>query len=474
MSTVPVPTFGATGFIVPSDADILTAVKNDINAIFGGGLNMADATPQGQLANTITALISQSYSTFLLYTQLSDPAYAFGRMQDAIGRIYFIERDPSLPTVVQATCNGAQGVVIPAGSQAQASDGNLYTCTAGGTIPASGSIILPFSCNAVGPIPCVAGSLTTIYRAIPGWDSIINQSDGVLGRDVETRAEFEARRALSVAQNSAGSLPSVLGAVLTVDGVLDAYVTENVNATPLTIGGFTLAPKSIYVAVVGGEATSIAQAIWTKKAPGAAYNGNTSVTVEDTSPTYNPPYPSYSVSFEIPPALPFVFDIELTNNNSVPANAAALIQAAIITAFAGGDGGPRARVGSTVYASRFYSTVASLGTWVALKSVKIGSVNTPLAIFTASVATNVMTVTAITSGTLAIGQTIQGANLLPGTTILAQLTGSAGSTGTYTISSAQTVVPSTITALKANQDFVIVGIAQTPTLNANDIKVGLS
>jgi hypothetical protein len=121
--------------------------------------------------------------------------------------------------------------VIPVGALALAEDGNLYSCTEEGTIADIGSVTLPFACNATGPIACAADSLNQIYRAIPGWDTINNVADGVPGRNAETRAEFEARRAASVAQNSVGSLPAIQGAVLSVANVLDVYVTENVLGT---------------------------------------------------------------------------------------------------------------------------------------------------------------------------------------------------------------------------------------------------
>ncbi len=56
-------------------------------------------------------------------------------MQDAIARIYFLERNPAEPTTVQALCTGLAGVEIPVGALAVAEDGNQYICTQAGTIP---------------------------------------------------------------------------------------------------------------------------------------------------------------------------------------------------------------------------------------------------------------------------------------------------------------------------------------------------
>lgn len=476
MTNVPIPTFGPTGFIIPSTTAVLAGVQEDINQAFGGNLNPALDTPQGQLATSEAALVDETNANFLFLTNQFDPAYASGRYQDALARIYFLERIASQPTIVQALCTGLEGVVIPEGAIALAQDGNQYVCTGAGTIPVGGSITLSFACAVDGPIPCPEGSLNQIYQAIPGWDSIVNNSDGVLGSLVESRAAFEARRAATVAGNSIGSLPSVLGAVLRVPNVIDAYVTENDSNEPATIGGVLLNPNSLYVAVVGGEADAVAQAIWSRKAPGCAYNGNTTVTVLDQSAGYAPPYPAYSVSFEIPTPLPILFAVVIADTTAVPADAATQIQNAIVSAFSGGDGGPRARIGAKLFASRFYAPIALLGAWAQIVSIEVGSVNNASAKFTASIAGTTMTVSAVSAGALAAGQTISDVtgNLIVGTTIIAQLTGSAGGTGTYSVSNTQTVGSELMESAVPNLFDIVVNIDQVPTINTADIAVTLA
>ncbi len=67
------------------------------------------------------------------------------------------------------------------------------------------------------------------------------------------------------------------------------------------------------------------------------------------------------------------------------------------------------------------------------------------AVFTASIATTTMTVTAITSGPIYPGMTITGTGVTAGTRIVSQLTGTDGSTGDYQVSISQTVASTTIT-----------------------------
>lgn len=372
-TNVPAPTFGAAGFLAPAESDILAGVQADQQAAFGGNLNPSLTTPQGQLAQSMAAIIGDKNNQFLALANGVDPAFAAGRMQDAIGRIYYIERIAAASTVVTATCTGLAGVVIPAGAQAQDQAGNRYLCTQAGTIPAGGSIALTFACATTGAIACPIGYLNTIYQAVPGWDSLTNAAPGVLGNDVETRADFELRRQNSVALNAQGSLPSILGAVLQVPGVLDAYATENPTSSPVTVGGQVIGANSIYVAAYGGSAQAIGQAIWTKKSPGCNYTGNTTVTVTDAASGYNPPYPAYSVTFQTPTPTPIKFAISMQNNAGVPSNAVALVQAAIIAAFTGADGGQRARIGASLFASRFYAGIAQLGSWASIYSVLLGT-----------------------------------------------------------------------------------------------------
>lgn len=472
-TSVPRPVFGPNGFVAPPESEIVTGTTADINSAFGGNLNPAPETPQGQLAVSWAATIGNTFDLFCYMASQFDPAYAEGRMQDALGRIYYLERDPAEPTVVQALCSGAAGVVIPVGALARSVDGNTWNATQAGTVPLTGSITLPFACTTAGPIACPPNSLTTIYRTIPGWDTINNPSEGVLGRNVESRAEFEARRAASVALNAVGVLSAIRANVLNVENVLDAYATENPTGAPVTIGGVVLAANSLFVSVAGGNADDVAKAIWRKKPPGCAYNGSTTVAVIDDNSGYSIPYPSYSVSFTIADALPIIFRVELANNALVPNNAVELVQSAIVAAFAGLDGGARAQIGSTLFASRFYAGIAGLGAWAQIVAISIGSPNNPEAVVTGSIAAATLTVTAVASGALAIGQTITGPNILPGTVITALGTGSGGA-GTYAVGKSQTVASGTIHAVLASRDKLTAHIDQVPTIGLDDITVVLS
>ncbi|KVN25642.1 hypothetical protein WJ63_16055 [Burkholderia pyrrocinia] len=378
-SSVPPINWASTGPVVPAESAILTGVLADTNAAFGGNLNITNAdgtpnlsAPQGQLASSLTAIIGAKNDDMLEVSNGVDPDLADGRWQDAIGRIYFIERDPAEPTALQVACVGAVNTPIPVGALIKDSSNNVYLCTQAGTIPAGGTITLGFACKTTGPVPVPAAGQVSIYQAIPGWDTVTVVS-GVQGTDVESRADFEYRRRQSVALNAAGSVPAVRAKVLNVAGVLDACVLDNPLGTPVTIGSYTLAANSLYVGVYGGAAQDIGNAIWTKKSPGCNYNGTTTVTVQDAS-VGSQPYPSYTVKYQVLTAVPILYAVQLVNNPNLPANIVQLVQNAIIAAFTGADGGSRARSNSTIFAGRYYPGVMAIDPSVELLSIQLGTI----------------------------------------------------------------------------------------------------
>lgn len=96
---------------------------------------------------------------------------------------------------------------------------------------------------------------------------------------------------------------------------------------------------------------------------------------------------------------------------------------------------------------------------------------------TGSIAGNVLTVTAVSTGAVAPGQTLTGANVVGTPTVVAQLSGTAGGIGTYSLSTSQTsasatIVPSggtlTVTSLTSG----VLAVGQVLTGGANAVAAG--
>lgn len=360
-NNVPDIVFAPTGLQVPQESAVLQGVQANYNDAFGGNLNPALNTPQGQLASSEAAIISDKNATFAEFVNQVDPDTNDGFMQDAIGRIYFMEREPGTPTVVPILCLGSN-VTIPLGAQIGDTSGNRYICALAGTLPVGGgSITLPFSCVVLGPTPCPANTVTTIISSISGWDSVNNPTPGAVGSDVESRAAFEYRRKQSVALNAHGSIVAIGAAVFDVEGVIDEYAIENFLDTTVNVGptAYPVVAHSIYVAAVGGAPADIGQAIFSKKNDGSNMNGNTVVTIPDTS--YPAPQPTYPYTYNIPTNTPLTFAVQLQASASLPADIIQLVQKAMVASFTGQDGSQRARIASTVLAGKYYAPVSAIG-----------------------------------------------------------------------------------------------------------------
>jgi hypothetical protein len=96
-------------------------------------------------------------------------------------------------------------------------------------------------------------------------------------------------------------------------------------------------------------------------------------------------------------------------------------------------------------------------------------------VVTGSIAGTTLTVTEVTTGVLTNGQTISGTNVTAGTQILSQLTGTAGGIGTYQVSAAQTVASTAITGSGGTLTVTAVGsgaLALGDALSGSGITAG--
>lgn len=359
--------------LIADDTDaIRVTVQTDWKNALGENLNVEGSTPAGQLIDSETAFIAQKDSEVLYLANQFNPLTAEGVWQDALGSIYFIQRKQGEPSIVDCVCTGLAGTVIPKGSIVKSSDNVTLIATNGGTIGGSGSVSLTFSAQTPGPIPIGANTVTTIVTVIAGWDTVNNPAAGIPGRDEESRLEFEFRRALSVAKNAHGTVESLLSEIANIQGVLDVIILENTTSTPRVEGGVEIPGHSVFISVSGGDDTEIAKAIYMKKDAGCGTAGNTDVSYVAPD-VYNK---KYTFKIERPTPLAFAIQVNMRLTPTTPSDIEDRVKKAILDNFNGNDNTVgRVRIGSTLYASRFYGTVTIAGVQD-LVSIKIAAPNT--------------------------------------------------------------------------------------------------
>lgn len=360
-TSVPDTTVSEDGLYVPEIADVLSGRLTDITTVLGGDASTSLSSRQGQLAQSDTEIIAQVYDKQLVIMNQINPDYAKGRFQDAIGRIYFMDRISAAGTVVTATCYGVNGTTIPVGATAIDDNGYIYATTSSYSIGSSGNVSAQFTCQTTGPIVCGVGQLKQIYKPISGWDSVYNESAGSVGNDVESRTAFEIRRKNSVARSSRNQDGSVRAALLATDGVLDAYVWSNRSGVAVTKGAtnVTVPAHCYYISVYGGAGSDIADAIAETYCPGCDMTGGTSYIWQDTS--YSQPYPEYNLEWKTADATNVYIKVEIDSSLNPPSDITNQVKSMVANVFNGlYDGIDKARIGSLISVGRFYAPIISI------------------------------------------------------------------------------------------------------------------
>ncbi len=366
-----------TGLSADETSAIREAIVNDWTAVFSdeaATLNTESESPAGQIIDSMAVLVTAKDTEFLNLANQFNPLIADGRFQEAIGKIYFLNRKIAEPTVVTCQCTGLQGTVIPAGAIIQNTDGYKLESLETAVIPAAGVVDVEFRLQETGAIPIGANTCNKIITVIPHWDTVNNASAGTLGRVKETRGEFEERRYKSVAANARGSVVALYGTIAGLPGVLDCLILENRKDEPTTIQGVNLIGHSVAIVVYGGTDVDIAKAIYNKLDAGCGTNGNHEVLYISSDGSYN----RYNIVRPTP--TPVYIEVVINENASTPSTVTQDIKDAIFADFNGTDansGNTRVGAGQTIYASRFsVATIKTAGV-TDLVSINIGWTASP-------------------------------------------------------------------------------------------------
>ena len=358
-----------TGFSVSETSEIREEVAQDwVNAFKETGrpdLNTDPETPQGQLIDSQTAAIHQKDTELAFLANQFNPQTASGRWQDALAKIYFLSRKPAINSTAVCTLTGMNGTTVTAGALIRSSyDSTLWILNKDAVIGENGTVTAVFTCQTEGAIQAGAGTLTQIVTTTPGWDAVTNNLAAEVGQLAESQAAFENRRYQSVALNGRSTTAAVYARVADLKNVIATYVTDNKTNVNQTVDGYTLKPHSIYVAVIGGDNSDIAKAIYNSVSAGCDYNGNTTVNVTDENTNA-----VESVTFMRPSQLPLYVKVTIQDDGNLPDGYESIIKEAVYNNFYGldtqttinGDAILRVVMNTDIYASRFMPSILNAG-----------------------------------------------------------------------------------------------------------------
>lgn len=291
-------TIDQTGAQIKTLSDIVSEILNGTGdypgmyEIYGPDINVAPNTPDGQLVNII-AQAAEDILEFALsiYTSF-DPDQAVGRVLDQRCAINGVYRQGATYTITPVSVTVDRAITLPGldtSTPFTVADnaGNQFQLITSVALGGAGTTSLSFQAAQIGPVQTTIGTIGNIITATLGVTGVNNiAAASEIGQAQESDASLRLRRQNSVSLPSKGFLQGLLGALLDIEGVIQAIVIE--NNTNATVGGTP--SHSIWV-IVNADASlnaMIAKAIYVKRNAGCGMRGATTVNVPQIDGTTFP------------------------------------------------------------------------------------------------------------------------------------------------------------------------------------------
>ena len=370
-------------------------VKDLIDAIFievfGPTVNLNPTSINGLFIQQLTNLgVDNETTKSVIYGDLYNPNVTQSIWLEAICALMDINRKSATHSSATCVFTGSAGTVIPKNSIVANSNNDKFNVSENITLNISGTASAIVIAQELGPISVNNNTIVNIITPISGWDSVNNPTIGTIGTVIQSDNSLRLERTGLLAKQSASSIGSIYAKVYDVQDVTDVMIQENNTGAPKVIGGVTLKPYSIYLAVIGGINNNIGEAIYIKKSPVSARlslnllevttsyflikgrsnkNCTFPVGVKNTDKMYN--Y-DFFYRFQRPIDTPLKVLITIGSSPTYPPDIVDKIKKSVVSNFNGEFKDiPRVKIGQIINVSRFYPSILALGVYL-IENVTIG------------------------------------------------------------------------------------------------------
>jgi uncharacterized phage protein gp47/JayE len=278
--------YGVTtdGFVIKPFAVIRAEIESYQRTNIDTGLTLIDRSNLGGQNISVINQIAELWELGQAVYSSHYPDSANGWNLDQAVSLTGTRRSLSTKTLVtgQVTLNPDKN--LPAGSVANlTSQPNVrfVTLTEVPADPAGQTTSVVFEAEIAGATQVTSGQLSEIAEPVSGWTAVTNAVAGATGDQREEDDELRIKRENELTSVGSTNTDAIRAGLLTLDGVVDARVTENVLG--VVSGG--LKRHSIYAIVRGGTSSEIGQKIYDKKSAGTGTNGLISNTITDSQGT---------------------------------------------------------------------------------------------------------------------------------------------------------------------------------------------
>lgn len=276
-----------TGLEIKTIDDIITDLTTAMQTIYGDDINVSQNSPDGQLINIFAQAAVDNLELLVDVYNSFSVELAYGTVLDQRVALNGLARIPGTYTITQVLITTDRALTLygldqldidPTVSVFTVADdaGNQFYLEVTCVFVTAGAQELSFRAVTIGQVETTQNTITNQITTVLGVTAVNNPLVATsIGVNEETDAQLKVRHAQMFKLASYGPADAVRAAMLQVDGVVDAYVVE--NDTGSTVNG--VVAHSIWCIVNGGSSADVAQAIYSKKAPGCNLNGAITETV---------------------------------------------------------------------------------------------------------------------------------------------------------------------------------------------------
>lgn len=353
---------------------IIANIQAAVIAVYGTDIDLSPDSPEGQLIALIAESQYQLYQLILAVYQSQSVPMAQGQQLDNLMANIDIKRQAGTYSVIPGvTLSGTNSTVIPAGSLAQTSSGNLFHSAAEVTI-SGGTATVDFISNTVGAITVNSGDLNVKVSGPDGWTSVTNPNPATPGQAIEKDAQLRRDQLNLINQFGLGYIGTIKAAVFNVDvpSINDVYVLEN-DSTGTLPGPLAVPANSMLVNVDYNDRSldqTIAEAIFRSKSACGTY-ADSGITVVSKTVTDDSGFP-HTVEFNKANQTQLYVIVNLNQISKFGEPVTNLVKNALIEFVS-----TNARIGGLLVYTKMLASIADLDTSILIESMYVGTSPTP-------------------------------------------------------------------------------------------------
>lgn len=275
--------YGVTtaGFVIKPAATIREEVETYQRTNIDPGLTLTERSTMGAQNTSVINQCAELWELGQAVYNSTYPDSATGWSLDQSVAMTGTKRDTNTKTVVTGQVTMNPDKALPAGSVAHLTNQpnqRFITLAEVPADPAGGTFSVSFEAETAGAIQVAIGQLSGIAEPVSGWTAVTNAAAGATGDARDEDDELRLKQQNELRATGSTNTEAIRTGLLTLDGVVDAVVFENVKGY-FQNGMFA---HSIYAVVRGGTSSEIAQKIFDKNAGGTDTNGSESNTITDS------------------------------------------------------------------------------------------------------------------------------------------------------------------------------------------------